>query len=161
MVSLLIQSVQDVSFHLTGQIKLNSDAPYAFMDELERLLPKSRGISYIPGQPNPLIWTCAHTWLIFTEPTLKLFIIFQIFPLHFPLKLTAKWIQRLFNNTLLRNVCGVCLKLIYSQRFDCNARRQRSESVLTSQHNHVVHFLFTFPSFLILSKPNFHFTVSM
>lgn len=142
---------------------MNSDAPYAFMGELERLLPKSKGISSIPGQHTPLIYSYAHTWLIFAEPTLKCLSFFKYFPYIFPLKLTVKWIQRLFNNRLLLNVCGVRPTSVYSPRLDRNARRQRSARVLTAQRNHFVQavFLFTFQSFSILNKPNFHFTVSM
>lgn len=70
----------------------------------------------------------------------EMFIIYESFPLHFPLTLTVKCVQRFFNNTPLlhlmlkpnKEVCRVCLKLVYSRWIDCNACRQQSECFLIS-----------------------------
>lgn len=74
------------------------DASCAFTDELRRLFPKFKGISYIPGQHLQLL--CSQTVDIYSAD-IKMVIIYKRFPLDFQLKLTVKCVQRLFNNTLL------------------------------------------------------------
>lgn len=54
-----------------------TDASYAFMDELRRLFPKFKGISYIPGQHLHL---CSHTVDI-SSVDIKMVIISERFPL--------------------------------------------------------------------------------